>query len=149
MRRKAVEKHAAKTAEATKGGWLHTGDVGSMDPNGFIRLRGRLAERIIVAGEVWYPRDVEEAFVTDVAIRQAALVGIPDPVLGQRPVAYLTLHDGHTIDEVALLDEAGQVLGRDLHDILVVVVDELPMTPTGKIAKADLAARAAIELTAK
>ncbi len=134
------------TTAVTRNGWLHTGDVGTTDADGYVRLRGRLSERIMVAGEVWYPRAVEEAMHSHPAVRQCALVGVVDQALGQRPVAYVTLHDAMDVDATTLLANAAAALGRDLSDVVVRLVDDLPMTPTGKIAKADLAARAATEL---
>jgi acyl-CoA synthetase (AMP-forming)/AMP-acid ligase II len=132
-----------KTAETTKNGWLHTGDVGSMDADGYVRLRGRLAERIVVRDVIWYPRDIEEAMLLHPAVRQCALVGVPDAERGQRPVAYVTVHDGPVPMGDALVATASGALGRDLSDVEVRIVDELPMTPTGKIAKAELTAMAA------
>ena len=132
-----------KTAETTKNGWLHTGDVGSMDADGYVRLRGRLAERIVVRDVIWYPRDIEEAMLLHPAVRQCALVGVPDAERGQRPVAYVTVHDGPAPMGDALVATASGALGRDLSDVEVRIVDELPMTPTGKIAKAELTAMAA------
>ena len=120
--------------------------MGTTDADGYVRLRGRLAERIVVVGDVWYPRDVEEAMHSHPAVRQCALVGVADRALGQRPVAYVTLHEAMDVDGATLLASAASTLGRDLSAVLVKLVDELPMTPTGKIAKADLAARAAAEL---
>jgi long-chain acyl-CoA synthetase len=126
-----------KTAETLRGGWLHTGDVGFMDADQFVYVRGRLAERIRVAGEYWYPRDVEEAVMRHPAIREAALVGVPDPALGQRPVVYVTLGDGPVQpEEVARFAE--DHLGRPLPGLRVEVIDAMPMTPTGKISKARL-----------
>ena len=67
-----------KTAEATRGGWLRTGDLGALDDDGYLTMRSRRAELIEVAGVPWYPRDVEEALCRIEGIRQAALVGVAD-----------------------------------------------------------------------
>ena len=64
-----------KTAETLRGGWLHTGDVGFIDAEGYVFMRGRLSERLTVAGEHWYPRDVEEILMRHDAVRDAALIG--------------------------------------------------------------------------
>ena len=130
-----------KTAETLRGGWLHTGDVGYMDPEQYVFMRGRLSERLRVAGEYLYPRDVEEVLVQHAGVREAALIGLPDPELGQRPVAYVTLR-GEAIDREQLARLAEERLGRALPRLVVQVIDAMPMTPTGKISKAQLLAAA-------
>jgi acyl-CoA synthetase (AMP-forming)/AMP-acid ligase II len=109
-----------KTAETTRNGWLHTGDVGVMDADGYVTLRGRLAERVVVDGEIWFPRDIEEALLGHHAVRQAALVGVPDPELGQRPIAYVTLYEPDPAGADTALAHAARVLQRNL-DVIVEV----------------------------
>jgi long-chain acyl-CoA synthetase len=130
-----------KTAETLRGGWLHTGDVGYMDADQYVFVRGRLAERLRVAGEYWYPRDVEEAVMRHPGVREAALVGLPDDALGQRPVAYVTVRDG-PVDPDEVVRFAQDELGRDLSMMRVETIDAMPMTPTNKISKAQLLAAA-------
>jgi acyl-CoA synthetase (AMP-forming)/AMP-acid ligase II len=130
-----------RTAATLQGGWLHTGDVGYMDAEQYVYMRGRLSERLQVAGEHWYPRDVEEALMAHAKIREAALIGLPDQVLGQRPVAYVTVREGG-LDPEQAVRFAEERLGRPLR-MTVVIVDALPMTPTGKISKAQLLSAAA------
>ena len=79
-------------------GWLHTGDVGVMDAEGYVFMRGRLSERLLVDGEHWYPRDVEEVLLSHDAVRDAALIGVPDGQGGHRPLAFVTLHPGTDVD---------------------------------------------------
>ena len=86
-----------KTAEALRGGWLHSGDAGVIDRDGYLTMRGRFAELIKVGGETWFPRDVEEALCAQAGIKEAAVVGLPDATLGQRPVGYVTTN-GDGID---------------------------------------------------
>jgi acyl-CoA synthetase (AMP-forming)/AMP-acid ligase II len=125
-----------KTAETLRGGWLHSGDVGFVDRHGYLHMRGRLSERLTVAGRHWYPRDVEEALLGHPSVTAAALIGVPDDELGQRPVAYVTVSTLVAGTEVAAaLAPAGRPPGLE-----VVIVEALPMTPTGKISKAQLAA---------
>jgi long-chain acyl-CoA synthetase len=126
-----------KTAETLRGGWLHTGDVGYMDADQFVYMRGRLSERLRVKGEYWYPRDMEEALMRHAGIREAALIGLPDDEVGQRPVACVTLQGGE-IDSDEVIRFAERELGRELGYMSIRVVDEMPMTPTGKISKAQL-----------
>tara|TARA_R110002124_G_scaffold63350_21_gene173215 strand:+ start:3273 stop:4790 length:1518 start_codon:yes stop_codon:yes gene_type:complete len=129
-----------KTAEAIHDGWLWTGDLGSIDPDGFVTMRGRRSELITVSDRDWYPRDVEEALCAHPDIEQAAVVGVPDAELGNRPVAFV-----QTVaqpDLPALKALAAGSLPYDLTPMQIIALAQLPMTPTGKIAKADLSARA-------
>ncbi len=105
-------------------------------------MSNRRAELIEVKGEAWYPRDVEEALCRVAGVRQAALVGLPDAELGKRPAAYVTLHEGAKLDGGSLKDALRGTVGYDLDPMTVTVVPDLPMTPTGKIAKSELVASA-------
>lgn len=132
-----------QTREILRGGWPHTGDVGFIDGEGFVFMRGRLSERLTVDGAHWYPRDVEEALIRHPSVREAALVGLPDPALAQRPVAYVTARDGYVPDTHDLVEFVTHGLGRPVPSMTVEVLDSVPMTPTGKISKAQLLAKAA------
>ena len=132
-----------KTAEATRGGWLRTGDLGLLDADGYLTMRSRRAELIEVSGTPWYPRDVEEALCRVAGVRQAALVGVPDPAIGVRPTAFVTLHSGAQQNALSLKSAIKPELAYDLDPLVVSIVAELPMTPTGKIAKSELSAQAA------
>ena len=90
-----------KTAEAMRGGWLHTGDAGVMDRDGYVTMRGRFAELIKVGGRTWFPRDVEEALCAQPGVKEAAVVALPDAELGQRPVAFVTIAGRRSICRVA------------------------------------------------
>jgi long-chain acyl-CoA synthetase len=126
-----------KTAEALRGGWLHSGDAGVMDRNGYVTVRGRFAELITVAGCAWFPRDVEEALCAQPNVKEAAVIALPDAKLGQRPVAYVTLADG-AVDLDKLKAAIAPLVPYDLTAMTVRSLAEFPMTPTGKIAKAQL-----------
>jgi long-chain acyl-CoA synthetase len=126
-----------KTAEALRGGWLHSGDAGTMDRDGAITMRGRFAELITVAGRTWFPRDVEEALCAQAGVKEAAVIALPDARLGERPVAYVTLADG-SIDLAALKRAIAPLVPYDLTPLVVKSLVAFPMTPTGKIAKAEL-----------
>lgn len=129
-----------KTKEATREEWLRTGDLGMIDDDGFLTMRSRRAELIEVKGVAWYPRDVEEALCRIEGVRQAALVGLPDAELGRRPTAFVTMHAGAKHDGASLKDALRGAVEYDIGMMTVTVLPELPMTPTGKIAKSDLAA---------
>ena len=130
-----------RTEAATRDGWLRTGDLGSMDRDGFITMRGRASELVTVSGQSWYPRDVEEALCRVPGVRQAALIGLPDPALGQRPHAVVTVAASSAVDGPALKAAIVGLVPYDLTPLSVDIVDELPMTPTGKISKGELVAR--------
>jgi acyl-CoA synthetase (AMP-forming)/AMP-acid ligase II len=127
-----------KTAEVIRDGWLFTGDVGRMDADGYVYVRGRTSERLTVGGEAWYPRDVEEALMEHAAVRAAALIGLPHPTLGESPRAYVVLRNGTSAMRTELIAYAEGRVGRRLSLLDLQLVASLPMTPTGKISKSQL-----------
>jgi acyl-coenzyme A synthetase/AMP-(fatty) acid ligase len=131
-----------KTAETIGTGWLRTGDLGMIDRDGFITMRGRRSELVEVDGVLWYPRDVEEALCAIPGVAQAALIGVSGA-----PHAFVTLHDGAhegtAVTGAALKARIEGKTGYDLTNLSISVVADLPMTPTGKISKSELAARIA------
>jgi long-chain acyl-CoA synthetase len=138
-----------KTKDALRGGWLRTGDLGVMDQDGFITIRGRRSELVDVAGKSWFPRDVEEALGCQPGIRQAAMIGLPDSSLGSRPTAFITMHEGTTFSVDALRAAIASAVSYDVALLDIRLVKELPMTPTGKISKAELAVLAQTSLKLK
>jgi long-chain acyl-CoA synthetase len=130
-----------RTAETIGTGWLRTGDLGLIDRDGFITMRGRRSELIETDGVLWFPRDVEEAFCAIDGVAQAALIGVADPAHGQRPHAFITLLPGASLSAAALKSAIAGKVSYDIGALRVSVVADLPMTPTGKIAKGELAAR--------
>ena len=127
----------SKTEEATRGGWLRTGDLGVIDHDGFITLRSRRAELLVVNGVPWYPRDVEEALCEEPGVRQAALIGLGIAGRDQKPTVFVTMLDGVSFDGAALKRAIAARLPYDLTPLSIRVVDALPMTPTGKISKGE------------
>jgi long-chain acyl-CoA synthetase len=104
-------------------------------------MRGRFAELIKVSGKTWFPRDVEEALCAQLGVKEAAVIGLPDPVLGHRPVGYITV-EGEDVDLDHLKARIAVLLTYDLTQLTLKKLPEFPMTPTGKIAKAELRSRA-------
>jgi len=133
--------NAEKTAETIGSGWLRTGDLGMIDRDGYITMRGRRSELIETDGVLWFPRDVEEALCAVDGVAQAALVGVVDAAHGQRPYAFITAQPGASLQAEALKSAIAGKVSYDITPMIVKVVAELPMTPTGKIAKGELAAR--------
>lgn len=130
------------TGAATRGGWLRTGDVGVIDRDGWLTVRGRRSELLEVAGCPWFPRDVEELVLALPGVREAALVGRPDPEFGTRPVLFLAAEPGRSVEPAELRARITDGLGLPGELVEVHLLERLPQTPTGKIAKAELAARA-------
>ena len=127
------------------GGWLDTRDLGHLDEDGFLFLAGRSDDVINRGGEMLYPREIEEVLIADSAVRDAVVVGRPDPVLGQVPVAYvIPARDPATADSLqALLDQltarCAAHLSRYKQPQAIYVVEDLPRAATGKIQRAVLA----------
>jgi oxalate---CoA ligase len=123
------------------GGWLNTGDLGYVDGAGFLFLTGRSDDVINRGGELLYPREIEEVLMADSAVRDAVVVGRPDPILGQVPVAYVIPAQGpetaaglqHLLDVLAARCSAE--LSRFKRPEAIYVVDDLPRAATGKIQR--------------
>jgi fatty-acyl-CoA synthase len=126
------------TAEAFRGGWFHTGDLGVLHPDGYLELRDRLKDIVISGGENIATIEVEQALVAHPDVAEAAVVGAPDERWGEVPVAFVTARGDATIDPDELIEFARERLARFKVPKRVIVVDELPKTGTGKIQKFEL-----------
>ena len=116
-------------------GWLHTGDLATMRPDGYFRITGRLKDMIIRGGENIYPREVEEFLYTHPKIADVQVVGLPDERLGETVAAWIKLKAGETASEDEIRDFCK---GRIAHFKIpqqIRFVDSFPMTVTGKIQK--------------
>lgn len=130
------------TAEViVEGGWLRTGDVGRIDEDGFVFIEDRLKDMIISGGENIYGLEVEGALESHAAVAEAAVIGVPDPLMGESVLAVVVAVPGATIDPTELIEHARQHLARYKCPRFVVVVDELPRNPSGKVLKAALRER--------
>jgi long-chain acyl-CoA synthetase len=128
------------TAAAVRGGWMHTGDGGSMDAEGYVYLADRIKDMIISGGENIYSLEVEAILVEHPSVRQCAVIGVPHPVWGEAVHAIVTLNDGASFDERALIDFCrGKLSGYKLPRSIE-YRDELPLTAAGKVMKRDLRA---------
>ncbi len=130
-----------KTAEVLRNGWLHTGDMGVMDSEGYIRLVGRWSERIFSYGKVIFPRPMEEALLRHPAVHYACVIAKADAQAGQLPKAVVELYPGQSVTQEELLRHCRQLLGAQGCPAEIEIIAEMPMTPTGKIGRADLQAR--------
>jgi acyl-CoA synthetase (AMP-forming)/AMP-acid ligase II len=127
--------------EQTKGffklgdGWGWTGDVGTIDADGFITLIDRSKDMIISGGENVYPKEIENALYEHPAVAECAVFGVPDDKFGEIPIAYVHLKSGASADEAALIEHCAKLLARFKRPRSVKFVDDFPKTPIGKIQK--------------
>jgi acyl-CoA synthetase (AMP-forming)/AMP-acid ligase II len=116
-------------------GWLHTGDLGSMDERGYCRIGGRLKDMIIRGGENIYPREIEQVLFDHEDVAEVAVVGIPDPVWGEQVAAFIRPAAGRVPDTDALFAYCRERLAPHKTPRHWRVVDAFPMTPSGKVQK--------------
>ena len=124
-----------ETAQALRGGWLHTGDVGRLDDDGYLTLVDRVKDLIIRGGENIYPKEIEDVLYAHPAVLEAAVVGQPDPVFGEQPVAFVALRQDESIKSDDLIEHCRQSLARYKVPRAVYVEQTLPKNALGKIAK--------------
>ncbi len=127
-------------AEATAGaidgdGWLHSGDLGIMDGDGYVRITGRLKDMIIRGGENIYPAEIEARLFEHPKVAQAAVFGIPDEQLGEEVMAWIQLHEGVTVPEKDIRDFCTDGLAHFKVPRYIWFVAEFPTTVTGKVQK--------------
>ena len=126
------------TAETLRDGWLHTGDMGYMDESGYLFLMDRSKDLIISGGENIYPREMEETIVQHPAVREVAVIGVPDPQWGEAIKAVVSLVSGRTVTETELIDFCTEHIARYKKPRSVDFIDELPKNNYGKIVKREL-----------
>lgn len=129
-----------KDAEATRkvideNGWLHSGDLGSMDDQGYVKITGRLKDMIIRGGENIYPSEIEEFIFKHPKVAQVAVFGVPHPFYGEEVMAWIQLHPGRTATEDEIREYCKDKIAHFKIPRHIWFVDELPMTVTGKVAK--------------
>ncbi len=128
--------NTAKTLEPD--GWMHTGDVGYMDEDGFVFVTGRIKELIIKGGENIAPREIDEALLKHPAVLEAAAVGIPDANYGQDIMACVVLKPGETCSIEDLAAFSRQELGKYKAPKIIKLVTKLPKGPSGKVQRLKL-----------
>ncbi len=133
-----------ETAYAIRDGYLYTGDVAKMDENGFFYIVDRKKDMIIVSGYKVWPRDVEDVLYQHPAVREAAVVGIPDAYRGETVKAYVALKSGFedNVTPEALIDFCKQRMANYKYPRFIEILDELPKTTTGKFLRRELRDRA-------
>ena len=137
-----------KTAETIVDGWLHSGDLGTMNENGYVRITGRIKDMMIRGGENIYPREIEEFLFTHPKVSEVQVFGVEDMKMGEEVCAWIQLRDGETATEEEIRDFCKGQISHFKIPRYVRFVDEYPMTVTGKIRKIDMRAAMAEELKA-
>ncbi|MEG0630641.1 MAG: AMP-binding protein [Christensenellaceae bacterium] len=133
---KGYYKMPEATAQAIDAqGWLHTGDLGTMDEHGYFKITGRLKDMIIRGGENIYPREIEEFIYTHPKVRDVQVVGVPDQKYGEEVLACIILKDKEQATEEEMIAFVKEGLSRFKSPRYVKFVDEFPMTASGKIQK--------------
>jgi HIP---CoA ligase len=130
-------------ASIDEDGWLHTGDIGEMDDNGYLRITDRTKDMFIVGGFNAYPAEIENLMLANEAIAQVAVIGVPDERMGEVGLAFVVPRPGAAIDPHELVEWSRAHMANYKAPRRVVLVDELPLNATGKVLKFELRRRAA------
>ncbi len=123
------------TAKALEGGWMHTGDAGKMDDEGFLYIEDRVKDMIISGGENIYPREVENCIFENEAVADCAVIGIPSEKWGEAVAAIVVLKNGAESDEATIIEASRKRIAHFKCPKSVEFVDELPRNATGKVLK--------------
>jgi long-chain acyl-CoA synthetase len=124
-----------ETAKTVVGGWLHTGDVGRLDEDGYLVLVDRAKDMIIRGGENIYPKEIESVVYQLAEVAEAAVVGRPNPVYGEEPVLFVSLHPDGEIGTDKIGAHVRDSLSKYKRPAEITILDTLPKNPVGKIDK--------------
>jgi len=134
-RREYYKDDGANTSTWTPDGWLRTGDLAYLDADGFVYISGRIKDMIIRGGNNIYATDVEAVILEHPDVQEAAVIGVPHPVLGEDVGAFVVAKPGSSLSEEALLDFCAEHLGDYKRPRHLWFVAELPRNATGKVMK--------------
>ena len=129
-----------ETARVIIDGWLHTGDVGHLDTDGYLTLVGRSKDMIIRGGENIYPKEIEDVLTSDATVLEAAVIGVPDDKWGETVAAYVQPRPGFAINPEALHALCARKLAGYKRPTSITVMDAIPKNAVGKTDKAPLRA---------
>lgn len=130
-----------ETAQALRGGWFHTGDMGRFDEEGYLYIVDRKKDMIISGGENIYPAEVEDCIHAHPAVADVGVIGMRDVKWREAPLALVVVAPGSELTEGEVIEFCRSRLAGFKTPRKVIFVDELPRTPTGKILKKELRAR--------
>jgi acyl-CoA synthetase (AMP-forming)/AMP-acid ligase II len=126
------------TAEALRGGWMHTGDAGIIDEEGYLYIQDRVKDMIVSGGENIYPREVEEVLYQHPAVSEAAVIGIPDEKFGEAVKAIIVVREGATANAEAVMEFCKGKLAGYKRPKSIDFIATLPRNPSGKVLKKEL-----------
>jgi acyl-CoA synthetase (AMP-forming)/AMP-acid ligase II len=127
-----------ETATAIKDGWLHTGDIGKLDEDGFLYILDRKKDMIISGGENIYPAEIEDALLNNPKVMDVGVIGYPHEKWGEAVKAIVVVKEGENLTEAELIEWCQGKIGKFKIPKAVVIADAIPRTPTGKILKTEL-----------
>ena len=125
----------ATTQAIDEEGWLHTGDLSTMDENGYFKITGRIKDMIIRGGENIYPKEIEEFLYTHPAVKDVQVIGVPSKQYGEEVMAYIILKEGVRITEDEIKESVRNNMARHKTPKYIKFTDAFPMTASGKIQK--------------
>jgi acyl-CoA synthetase (AMP-forming)/AMP-acid ligase II len=137
---KGYWKNPEATAEAVKDGWFHTGDIGTLDEEGYLYIMDRKKDMIISGGENIASPEVERTLYELPAILEAAVIGIPHPKWLEVPKAYVVLKEGKGLSKEEIVQHCTEKMARFKVPKEIEFIDELPRNPSGKVLKRELRA---------
>lgn len=138
---KGYYKRPEVNKKVLRGGWMHSGDVGIKDEEGFFFIVDRTKDMVIRGGLNVYPREVEEVMIQHEAVSMVAVIGIPDDQFGEEIKAYVVLHDGQSATPDELKAFTKERIAAYKYPRVVEIIDALPLSATGKILKKELRKR--------
>jgi fatty-acyl-CoA synthase len=125
----------ATAAAIDAGGWLHTGDLGTLDARGYLKVTGRVKEMIIRGGENLFPAEIENVLLEHGDVAEAAVVGVPDERWGEIVVGFVRLAAGSSLDRAALVAHCRDRISPQKTPAHWIAVQDWPLTGSGKIQK--------------
>jgi len=135
---KGYYKRPEDTAEVMRNGWFHTGDIGTLDADGYLSIVDRMKDMILRGGFSVYPRELEEVMLTHPSVSMVAVVGVADERLGEEVKAFVVKKPGADITEDALIEWCKEQFAAYKYPRIIEFRTELPTSATGKILKREL-----------